>query len=75
MIIAFGGIGGIVATLIFRQQDQKTGYKPGFWGSIACQLLFLILLAINTTVFTRRNKAAREGKRVNEEQPGFQYII
>ena len=75
MVIAFGGIGGIVATLIYRQQDQKTGYKPGIWGTIGCQILFLILLGINTIVFKRRNKAAKEGTRINEGQPGFQYTL
>ncbi|EAU83297.2 hypothetical protein CC1G_10738 [Coprinopsis cinerea okayama7 len=74
IIIAFGGIGGIFATLVFRQQDSPQ-YIPGIWATMACQFAMLILLAINTFVFTRRNKAAREGKRVNEETPGFMYTI
>ncbi|KAH6913607.1 major facilitator superfamily domain-containing protein [Coprinopsis sp. MPI-PUGE-AT-0042] len=62
VIIAFGGIGGIFATLVFRQQDAPS-YIPGIWATAACQFMMLILLAINT------------GKRVNEGQPGFYYTI
>jgi hypothetical protein len=74
VIIAFGGVGGIFATLVFRQQDAPS-YIPGIWATAACQFMMLILLAINTYVFTRRNRLAREGKRVNEGQPGFFYTI
>ncbi|KAF5341749.1 hypothetical protein D9611_001465 [Ephemerocybe angulata] len=74
VVIAFGGIGGIFATLVYRQVDFPK-YIPGVWATMACQFLMLILLAINTVVFTRRNKLAREGKRVNEGKPGFFYTI
>ncbi|TEB33624.1 MFS general substrate transporter [Coprinellus micaceus] len=73
-VIAFGGIGGIFATLVFRQVDFPT-YLPGIWATTACQFLALILLGINTLIFTRRNNAAREGRRVNEGVPGFMYTI
>ena len=42
---------------------------------MACQLTMLILLGINSFVFSRRNRLAREGKRVNEDSPGFYYTI
>ncbi|KAF6748836.1 major facilitator superfamily domain-containing protein [Ephemerocybe angulata] len=74
VIIAFGGIGGIFATLVYRQKDFPK-YIPGVWATMACQFLMLLLLAINTFVFTRRNKLAREGKRINEGTPGFYYTI
>jgi hypothetical protein len=35
----------------------------------------VILLGVNTLVFSRRNKLAKEGKRVNEDTPGFYYVI
>ncbi|KAJ3519094.1 hypothetical protein NMY22_g13355 [Coprinellus aureogranulatus] len=65
-IIAFGGIGGIFATLVYRQEDFPL-YIPGIWATMACQFMMLILLAINSFVFYRRNREAREGKRVNED--------
>ncbi|TEB33563.1 MFS general substrate transporter [Coprinellus micaceus] len=74
VIIAFGGIGGIFATLVYRQEDFPL-YIPGIWATMACQLTMLILLGINTFVFSRRNKLALEGKAVNEDSPGFYYTI
>lgn len=73
-IIAFGGIGGIYATLVFRQVDFPS-YLPGIWATTACQFLALVLLAVNTFILKRRNRLAREGKRVNEGIPGFMYTI
>jgi len=75
MIIAFGGIGGIFATLVFRQKDAANRYKPGLYATFACQGMFLILLAVNTFVFKRRNAAAKAGNRVNEGTPGFLYTL
>jgi len=78
IVIAFGGIGGIFATLVYRESDAKKDgnrYIPGIWATMACQFLMLILLAIHSYVFRRRNQLAREGKRINEETPGFLYII
>ncbi|KAJ2912564.1 hypothetical protein MD484_g7862, partial [Candolleomyces efflorescens] len=74
VIIAFGGVGGIYATLVFRQTDFPK-YIPGIWATMACQFLMVILLGVNTYVFSRRNKLAREGKRINEDTPGFYYVI
>jgi hypothetical protein len=36
---------------------------PGIWATIACQFSMLLCLCVTTFVFTRRNKAYREGKR------------
>lgn len=74
MIIAFGGIGGIFATLVFRQQDYPK-YIPGIWATIACQLTMISLLGVQSWVYTRRNKAAREGGPACEDTPGFYYTI
>jgi len=74
IIIAFGGIGGIFATLVYREQDANR-YVPGIWATMACQFTMLLLLAIQTFVFRRRNRLAREGKRINEETPGFMYTL
>lgn len=50
-------------------------YIPGIWATIACQFLALSLLALNTVILSRRNKLAREGKRINEGVPGFMYTL
>ncbi|GMF78997.1 unnamed protein product [Aspergillus oryzae] len=33
-LVGFGGIGGIVSSLVFRSQDAP-GYRPGMWTTIA----------------------------------------
>ncbi|KAF5335279.1 hypothetical protein D9611_011760 [Ephemerocybe angulata] len=74
LVVAFGGVGGIFSTLVFRQKDYPD-YIPGIWATMACQFFMILLLAINTFVFQRRNKLAAQGKRVNEETPGFYYTL
>ncbi|KAJ2914366.1 hypothetical protein MD484_g6042, partial [Candolleomyces efflorescens] len=74
VIVAFGGVGGIFSTLVFRQKDHPN-YIPGIWAIMACQFMIITLLAINTWIFHRRNKLAAEGKRINEGTPGFFYTL
>lgn len=72
--IAFGGIGGIFATTVYRQEDFPR-YLNGIWATIGCQFLIVILCIILTLNYTAKNKRAREGKGVNEATPGFYYTI
>ncbi|KAJ4483508.1 major facilitator superfamily domain-containing protein [Lentinula aciculospora] len=62
IIISFGGLGGIVATTIFRQQDFPR-YIPGIIITISCQVLLLVLLGILSLNFWYHNKAKRTGAR------------
>jgi len=74
VIIAFGGIGGIFATTVFRERDFPK-YFNGIWATIGCQFLLLILLAIMSVTYTRRNKKARESGAVLEGMRGFYYTV
>ncbi|KAF5359992.1 hypothetical protein D9758_007585 [Tetrapyrgos nigripes] len=75
VVIAFGGIGGIMGTTVFRQEDFPR-YINGIWTSVGAQLLMLIVLAVTTWTYWRRNKLAREGKLPTlEGQPGFYYTL
>lgn len=60
-LIGFGGIGGICGSLVFREQDKATGYKPGMWTCIACSLLNVILVGVLDLEFLRGNKKADRG--------------
>ncbi|KAF8168455.1 high-affinity nicotinic acid transporter [Crassisporium funariophilum] len=74
-IIASGGIGGIMATTVFRQKDFPR-YVNGMWATIGLQLLMIILLGMTTMIFKRRNRLRREGKLGPlEGQPDFYYTI
>ncbi|KAK0241418.1 major facilitator superfamily domain-containing protein [Armillaria nabsnona] len=58
--VSFGGIGGIIATTIYRQQDYPR-YIPGIIATISLQVLALILLGIMTIHFGYENKKAKLG--------------
>ncbi|TFK44848.1 major facilitator superfamily domain-containing protein [Crucibulum laeve] len=73
-VIAAGGIGGIFATTVYRQQDFPR-YLNGIWATIGCQFLMLALLGLTSFTFSRRNKLAREGKIILENTPGFYHTI
>jgi len=75
VIIAFGGVGGIFATTVFREKDTPK-YIPGLWATMACQFLNLILLAIMSLYFMFKNKQLRDGVvKELEGTPNFTYTI
>ncbi|KFG84063.1 putative phthalate transporter [Metarhizium anisopliae] len=65
-LVGFGGIGGICGSLVFREQDKLTGYKPGMYACIACALLNVILVCICDLEFFRQNKKADRGEKLLE---------
>jgi len=76
LTVSLGGIGGILATTVFRAQDYPR-YIPGLGATIGSQALLLTLLAATTLRFMWLNKSMREGKRKEplEGQPGFYYTL
>ncbi|ESK87307.1 high-affinity nicotinic acid transporter [Moniliophthora roreri MCA 2997] len=76
LVVAWGGIGGIVASTAFREKDAPK-YIPGLWVTVAAQIL-MILLAVITMLYLRRmNRLSREGKLSEplEGKPGFYYTL
>lgn len=61
-LVGAGGIGGIAGSLVFREQDKATGYKPGMYACIACSLLIVVLVLLLSMDFYRRNRLADQGK-------------
>ncbi|KAJ7188091.1 major facilitator superfamily domain-containing protein [Mycena filopes] len=76
VIVSAGGVGGVLATTVFREQDFPR-YLTGIWVTIGCQFLMLILLAITSFHFARRNRLSREGKldAPLEGTPGFYHTM
>jgi hypothetical protein len=48
-LVGFGGIGGIVSSLVFREQDAPL-YRPGIWTAIAYVPLFGSLCYVVLTI-------------------------
>jgi predicted MFS family arabinose efflux permease len=65
-MVGFGGIGGIAGSLVFREQDKPTGYKPGMYACIACAALNIILVLICDLEFKRQNAKADRGEKLLE---------
>lgn len=76
MLVSFGGVGGIFASLVFRQADAPN-YRPGIYATVACQLLMLVLLAVTTVYYRRQNKSVSDGTADSplEGQGGFLYTL
>jgi len=72
--VAFGGIGGIVTSLVYRQQDAPS-YRPGITVTIALQGLIILLVGLNSAWFIYRNQQVRRGGKMIEGQPGFLYTL
>ncbi|KAL4867619.1 hypothetical protein BDV12DRAFT_171025 [Aspergillus spectabilis] len=73
-LVGFGGIGGIAGSLVFREED-KPHYRPGIWCAIACNLLLMAIVVVQSVWFRRANRQADRGERVIEGAPGFRYTI
>ena len=73
-LIGFGGIGGIAGSLVFRRQDSPH-FRPGVYAGIACNMLMLCIVAVNTIYFRRCNRLADQGKMIIEGDPNFRYTI
>ena len=67
-LVGFGGIGGIAGSLVFREQDKATGYKPGMWACIACSLLSILVVGVLELEFKRQNGKADRGEKILEAE-------
>ncbi|RVX67221.1 hypothetical protein B0A52_08655 [Exophiala mesophila] len=74
IMIAGGGLGGIIASNAFQQRDAP-GYRPGLNTVLAVQALTIVLVCKNFVVFTRANRKADRGELVIEGREGFRYTL
>ena len=68
--VAGGGIGGIIASVSFRQQDAVGGYRPGLWTTVAAQLTICVVVSLLMVYFKKQNKKADRGEKVLEGHLG-----
>jgi len=73
-LVGFGGFGGIAGSLVFRSQDRPT-YRPGVFACLACNILIIIIVIVNSVYFRRENKKADRGEKILEGDPNFRYTI
>ncbi|KAF1986111.1 major facilitator superfamily transporter [Aulographum hederae CBS 113979] len=76
LLVGWGGLGGIIGSLVFREQDTPQ-YHPGLWACIASQLLILLMVGALSVKFVGDNRKADRGELVIEdgEREGFRYTL
>ncbi|KAG6885384.1 hypothetical protein C0993_002347 [Termitomyces sp. T159_Od127] len=76
LTVSMGGMGGIVASTVYRAEDAPR-YLPGLGVTIGAQGLLIFLVGITHIHFRRLNRIALEGKLKEplEGQPGFLYTL
>lgn len=73
-LVGMGGVGGIVGSTIFREQD-KPAYRPGMYGCILASGLIVLITCGLTLKFHRANKRAASGGKAIEGLVGFRYTL
>lgn len=71
-LVGFGGIGGIIGSTVFREQD-KPKYHPGILTCMLASALIIIITLALDFKFTRANKRAQSGGKHIEGLQGFRY--
>ncbi|KAK9900127.1 MFS general substrate transporter [Cystobasidium minutum MCA 4210] len=74
LVIGFGGIGGIVASTVYRQADYPR-YIPGLWTTIGLNLMTIAFCVLMSLYFKAQNRKADEGRLAPEGNPKFRYTI
>ncbi|KAJ7703490.1 hypothetical protein B0H14DRAFT_3173260 [Mycena olivaceomarginata] len=76
LTVVFGGVGGIIASTVYREKDFPR-YLPGLWVTLGARFLLLFLVWAMTLHFTRLNRLSRAGKLAGplEGQVGFFYTL
>ncbi|KAG6920204.1 hypothetical protein DXG01_004973 [Tephrocybe rancida] len=76
LTVSLGGIGGIIASTVYRSQDAPR-YLPGLGVTLGSQGVMIILIGITHIHFRRLNSLSRKGvlKYPLEGQPGFFYTL
>lgn len=74
-LVGMGGVGGIIGSTVFREQDAPT-YHPGLSVAIGANVLIIFITCLLTLKFKRDNKKADRGELIIEgSEQGFRYTI
>lgn len=73
-LVGAGGIGGIIGSTVFREQDAPK-YGPGIMTCMIANGLVIVITLLLTLKFHRANKRADGGGKAIEGQEGFRYTL
>lgn len=75
LVVAFGGVGGILASVAFMEKEAKQGYPTGMKLSIALQSSNVVCICGLMAWFKRQNSRADRGEIILEGAEGFRYQL
>lgn len=73
-LVGFGGIGGIVGSTVFRDQDAPN-YGTGIMTVMIANGLIVVITGLLTLKFWMENKRVDRGGKSIEGQEGFKYTL
>lgn len=73
-MVASGGIGGILGTVVFRAQDAPQ-YRPGLYTCFTAAAVTFVSCCITQVYMWRMNRLQAKGKIIIEGVPGFRYTL
>ncbi|KAJ5469384.1 hypothetical protein N7539_009002 [Penicillium diatomitis] len=72
-LIAFDGIGGIIASLVFEKDAPH--YRPGVYTALGANIVFFLTVTALALWYRRCNRRADRGELIIAGVPGFRYTI
>ncbi|KAG8625662.1 hypothetical protein KVT40_006063 [Elsinoe batatas] len=73
-LVGAGGIGGIIGSTVFREQD-KPHYHPGMMATMIASALIIVISLLLDLKFWRANKRVDAGGKPIEGLVGFKYTL
>ncbi|KAF3398661.1 High-affinity nicotinic acid transporter [Talaromyces pinophilus] len=73
-LVGFGGLGGVVGSLVFRNQDAPM-YKFGFDACMIANGIIVAIVIILSSIFYIENRKIRSGKKILNGQEGLCYTL
>ncbi|CAG8976274.1 hypothetical protein HYALB_00012465 [Hymenoscyphus albidus] len=73
-LVGFGGIGGIMGSTVFREQDAPK-YGPGILTCILANGVIILVVGLLSLKFHLANNRADRGGKIIEGQEGFRYTL
>ncbi|CAK9785899.1 unnamed protein product [Cutaneotrichosporon oleaginosum] len=73
VVVAWGGIGGIFASVMFMQKEARKGYPTGIFFTIGVNCGTIVFAFLLSVYFRRQNRRADRGEVVLEGSEEFRY--
>ncbi|KAB8211954.1 major facilitator superfamily domain-containing protein [Aspergillus parasiticus] len=74
LIVGSGGVGGVIGSLVFREQDSPS-YRPGLYTCLVAAGVTIVSVCITSVYMARMNVQQKRGGIIIEGTEGFRYTL